>query len=1669
MEALSPAKVPLVDSQEIEKLKEERDIARSQAEARLSEMVEMRNASAKISEELQHKTDSLAKESKEKLELVVELTTAKSALLPVTEENHRLQSTLEATKKQLEEVRVEAASANEAKNRLFKEKQSIKQELTKDCEAAQLELKYQTDVADKAREAQDELRKQKYDLDQKLREQAEAFVEERANLEKKLELRLEQMRREQELRESGVEQLKETKKSLQAAVEAERKAAASAQQQEDRAAELEKKLNQLQREHEDLLRHRIPGADSLTAPPEGYASISELVYQATTARADALKAKQEKEQYQDVLMEVEREVRARYPALERQRVENERLRMVSMQLTKQNEGLLKELQQLERGQREAQVQAKQAQRSSQILEEHARDMASQLGALLVKNQRLRGQAPTKPVGVSDLEALETDRQYYRTVQDLVSQNEHLKKSVRRLTEECETAAQQELTVERQEHEEEKNAWEKCLAEKAEQMKALADNIERLTHERDEARRTLRERPQPTASDAANTVVANAPASGGAAMSGSSGGGKERRADLDLREQLAAVREAYTKTTEVLNDNIRRQRDSEIRLGQELSTTQKKLDIELSRTQALETSLNKKVEQLEDNKRERDRLEKRVTSLEQSFLKEEESAKNSEAAARQIQRDKERLENDVKLERANIADLKRHNATLLAEKASHAETTTKLQTDMAKQIEDYKNMNQSLEAAYKKAEELMKEQLKHASQRQEDLQQSIKDLTAARIDREKEAKEAAKRAADLETANVRLETQLAEKAYEIDELRLSGAAKPRRGAEVAAEAEAQLQQSQAGRQKGVDVARLEKELGWAKEREKQHEKDAALWKSLIDSREKDLSDLKEEKAEIAKELAGLRDEKAKHDEAAEKGKQREVDLEAQMFELRKQRDELQAQVETKEAEVTAARLEGEQKVREVRSEVESVQRENAGELDKIEDWQRKHREAVQAHAADIAELQTTKEKLKGLDAEAKELRQQNGDLLEDCKRARAQRTDELETWRKRAEDHQTHAAALGAELKTYQERLVAFAEQSSGGPEMERIASELKRHREVGEIQRQELELDKNRAEREVKTKQMEIEELQKRLDKEQEASLQLNAEVKRHQRAVAKLDQLDRLGDENRRLTEEVKSLQERLDDTTKDLEGQKQQLEPLQITRRDMARKEGEWERTKKEIEAKTDEWKRLYDEMVQKFDAPDLKELQRLREESKKWQEAKADLTKRMGSLQEDLKKRTEEANQSGGLKKQNEEFQKQLAEAKGLEEKLKSIAKAQEEKATKATQEAQRERDLKMLREAKMSQLEKELDMERAKVKEGNTVALKKAEDDLAICRQNADRAMSVAIDYKRGCEALIVKNNSVEKRCKEIEARLREAASQIETTPVATTTSTSVGVANVASSTASAPATTASVGSGVQSTVATVRSSTEVIPKETESTTSAPSGASDIGGSSGSTRAGVSNNPFSIGSATANTLFGAPQSPKTTMGDSFQMPAPRPMVPPDVPKASVSATIQNTVGASGVGMQTSTAATSGVASTATGAKRKLESGSVSPAGTTVASTIEGPAKSMRVVSSTANVGVDPKATTPTPAAKKSPASAKKAGPPTVGVSSTSGIASSSEGSTATGSSTQVTAVSASSGVIVSSGSTTSNPVVSGAGTTDTETNNTEVMLIDDSARGNMETDPPTSAPK
>ena len=46
------------------------------------------------------------------------------------------------------------------------------------------------------------------------------------------------------------------------------------------------------------------------------------------------------------------------------------------------------------------------------------------------------------------------------------------------------------------------------------------------------------------------------------------------------------------------------------------------------------------------------------------------------------------------------------------------------------------------------------------------------------------------------------------------------------------------------------------------------------------------------------------------------------------------------------------------------------------------------------------------------------------------------TNRLDTLKKRSEDAEKHVAALGDESKRYQEKLLAFAEQSAGGPNVD---------------------------------------------------------------------------------------------------------------------------------------------------------------------------------------------------------------------------------------------------------------------------------------------------------------------------------------------------------------------------------------------------------------------------------------------------------------------------------------------------------------------------------------------------------------------------------------------------------------------------------------------------------
>ena len=66
------------------------------------------------------------------------------------------------------------------------------------------------------------------------------------------------------------------------------------------------------------------------------------------------------------------------------------------------------------------------------------------------------------------------------------------------------------------------------------------------------------------------------------------------------------------------------------------------------------------------------------------------------------------------------------------------------------------------------------------------------------------------------------------------------------------------------------------------------------------------------------------------------------------------------------------------------------------------------------------------------------------------------------------------------------------------------------------------------------------------------------------------------------------------------------------------LQKREEVWEQERKTLEVKTDEWKKLYDEVVLKFDAYDVKELKKLKEDSAKWATQRAELMQRLEKLQ-------------------------------------------------------------------------------------------------------------------------------------------------------------------------------------------------------------------------------------------------------------------------------------------------------------------------------------------------------------------------------------------------------------------------------------------------------------------
>jgi len=1418
--AKQQAQMPLPDTEELQKLREDHSKSSTLAESRMNDVVAERNKCARLSQELQSKISDLAKLSTEKFQAQYEKSVAESELLPLREERDRLIFERRERDKLIDELRNENSVLADEKNKLFLDKARVQRELAGERDSARADAQFQSQEAEKARDGERTAQNEAADAKQSLRECRESCDDELACQEAKYKLQREQLDREHELRESAQKQISEFKSSRDASEKALHNANAEMARLHVKVDELQKALNTLETEHEELLRKHVQvteaaaaetGAEDADASledmlPGEFPSLTALVREVTTSRSEILKLKQDKEQLQEVLADVEREVRARYPALLSQREEVERLRRVANQLTHQNEGLLANVQSAERGHREAGLHAKQKERSAQILEAHARDMARQLAVLVHENRKLTGQAPALLPG-SDLQALEEDRKAFRSVQDLTEQNESLRKSVARLTEECETAAQRELKEMREEHNQQVERWQQHLEEKGEHLKALVDTNKRLTEERDDAQRKLKEK-QVAASQA------GAPADGAEGDAPADGSGQHR--ELVPAKHLQTVREEFTKFSDHMRKENKEARESELKAREELAETRGRHRSETSRADRAEMQLGDSTKQLEEKRSKIEALERRLAALEDKSRREEELVHELEAQLGQMRRDKDLVEMQLKLERSKAEGLENKNNSLLAQKATTEQRMLDIQGRMLQEADGYKKMKDDLEESYKSREDLLREQVSLAEQRHGDLQQTVREITAARIERETQAADARTQLAQVEGSRVLLEKQIVEIKYELDQHRAEAARKTRRGAEVAAEAEEQLRQSVAAREKDPEIVKLEKQLKFAEDREQRLTKDAEIWEDLIKKHQSELAKKKEQVEELENDLTAARERHDKHQEELANSKKRELATEERSQQHARENGTLRDQLDKAQLEIEKARIEQEEKLRQALNRADISENEMAIARKEAEKHKEKHHETLGSHDQKVKQIEEANERYRLLEEKARDLSKSNGDLKALCERLRTERAGEVKDLRQRAEMAEEHNKLMAAESKKYQEQLYAVVSHPGGDATEaeERIAKELRLSREIGEKKRQELELDRARLERESKRLKDESRELHKRLDDEHQRVLQLQAQVNRENRASVKLGQLGLVEDENRRLNEEIKSFQSRLEDTQSRLEAEQRVTEPLQRNNRDLKLKEEQWDNVKRSLSVQIEEWKALYNDAVHKFDQIDHNEHKRLREESVKWAGEKSNFIKQIQKSEEDLKKTTDDLRKRGedlaqadALKKQHDDLQSkalqltrqnsQLNEANSKkEQQLKDMdsklnAEVQQRKSWESMKDLwskkrdQQEAQIQKLSEdhrkvsddkvAALKRAEDEKSAALSKVHEEKSSLLQKAQGELAAVKQKCDKALGFAMDYQRACEALMNKNTGLEndskaanKRLQAHEEQLKNATEQLKAT-------------------------------------------------------------------------------------------------------------------------------------------------------------------------------------------------------------------------------------------------------------------------------------------------------------
>ncbi|CAK0791948.1 unnamed protein product, partial [Prorocentrum cordatum] len=256
----------------------------------------------------------------------------------------------------------------------------------------------------------------------------------------------------------------------------------------------------------------------------------------------------------------------------------ERLRKLSQTLSSENEGLLAHARGADVAVRGAEARARKAERSTQILEAHARDLTAQLAACLRSARAAGGGTPFRPVSAGGSAAHGDGAQAGL----LAEQNAQLSLKVRRLEAERGDEAEevrQELAELQKEQEAQVEEWKEHLAQKAEQMKELGEAVERLSRERDQAREALASLQKKAAGGAAE--------GGPVALEG------------PANQPGQAARDDFARSTEKLRAEAREARAAELEARRDAAQRQEEAGIQKARLQAMARELQDRQGRLRD--------------------------------------------------------------------------------------------------------------------------------------------------------------------------------------------------------------------------------------------------------------------------------------------------------------------------------------------------------------------------------------------------------------------------------------------------------------------------------------------------------------------------------------------------------------------------------------------------------------------------------------------------------------------------------------------------------------------------------------------------------------------------------------------------------------------------------------------------------------------------------------------------------------------------------------------------------------------------------------------------------------------------------------------------------------------------------------------------------------